>query len=128
MREKEKERERERERGGENVCLCTHTHTHAHTHTRTHARTHRKRLEGKSEDEKKFEIRNMQIQMLVSVVDGNRKAVESDPKNSVQVSFLYCTGLFWTEPARQWRVTQCRGHSTGSLSAVLRCCGDGVLR
>ena len=71
-----------------------------YTHKRTHAHTHRKRLEGKSEEEKKFEIRNMQIQMLLSVVDGNRKAVESDPKNAVQVSLLYFIGPFWTETAR----------------------------
>jgi hypothetical protein len=88
VREREKERARARERVcvRERMCVCTLTHAHS--------LTHRKRLEGKSEDEKKFEIRNMQIQMLVSVVDGNRKAVESDPKNSVQVSLLYCIGLF----------------------------------
>jgi hypothetical protein len=91
------ERERQRERKRENVCVYTHKRTHAHTH--------RKRLEGKSEEEKKFEIRNMQIQMLLSVVDGNRKAVESDPKNAVQVSLLYFIGPFWTETARLRRVT-----------------------
>ena len=52
------------------------------------AHEHLSRLEGKSEEEKKIEIRNMQTQMLVSVVDGNRKAVETDPNNSVALSEL----------------------------------------
>ena len=87
-------REGERESESERVCVCVRENVCVCTLTHAHSLTHRKRLEGKSEDEKKFEIRNMQIQMLVSVVDGNRKAVESDPKNSVQVSLLYCIGLF----------------------------------
>mmetsp|Transcript_38962 Transcript_38962/g.57272 ORF Transcript_38962/g.57272 Transcript_38962/m.57272 type:complete len:374 (+) Transcript_38962:93-1214(+) len=52
------------------------------------AHEHLARLEGKTEEEKKIEIRTMQTQMLISVVDGNRKAVESDPTDPVPLSEL----------------------------------------
>eukprot|EP00285_Hemiselmis_virescens_P015324 CAMPEP_0173388816 /NCGR_PEP_ID=MMETSP1356-20130122/11035_1 /TAXON_ID=77927 ORGANISM="Hemiselmis virescens, Strain PCC157" /NCGR_SAMPLE_ID=MMETSP1356 /ASSEMBLY_ACC=CAM_ASM_000847 /LENGTH=360 /DNA_ID=CAMNT_0014345807 /DNA_START=53 /DNA_END=1135 /DNA_ORIENTATION=+ len=40
------------------------------------------RLEGKTDEEKKVEILNLQRQMLESVVDSHRKAVESNPTNA----------------------------------------------
>ena len=52
------------------------------------AHDHLARLEGKSEEEKKSEIRSMQTQMLLSVVDGHRKAVEADPNGSMAHSEL----------------------------------------
>jgi len=63
------------------------------------AHEHLARLEGKTEEEKKIEIRTMQTQMLISVVDGNRKAVESDPTDPVPLSELAKVGSHSPSPA-----------------------------
>jgi len=52
------------------------------------AHEHLARLEGKSEDEKQVEIRNMQMQMLESMVDTHRKQVEKDPGNAQSLQDL----------------------------------------
>ncbi|EKX49361.1 hypothetical protein GUITHDRAFT_93355 [Guillardia theta CCMP2712] len=52
------------------------------------AHEHLARLEGKSEDERKVEIRNMQKQMLESVVENNKRAVEVEPQNAVNLAEL----------------------------------------
>ena len=46
------------------------------------------RLEGKSEEEKKIEIRNMLAQMLVSVVDGAGEAAEEDDPHRLTPSLI----------------------------------------
>ena len=52
------------------------------------AHEHLSRLEGKSEEEKKIEIRNMLAQMLVSVVDGAGEAAEEDDPHRLTPSLI----------------------------------------
>lgn len=83
------------------------------------AHEHLDRLEGKSEEERKIEIRAMQTQMLVSVVDSNRKAVEADPTNAAALSEL-AKSLF------ELSMLQMRDEARATLKEGLDACQKSI--